>query len=279
MMSYAAMTRLLGENGGCCNNVSGCRPPRPRLTPAMADVRRAARASLPRPNEGDSEAQGSFPAGRRGIVVFSFIWSTPGARGPLRRPRFTRARGGGRVRAPRAGVRAGAVIVDHGLQEGSADAAARASARATSLENRPGHRAPSCRRLRGRTGRRPRRQVHGSCGRGGRTGRHRRYCSATRSATRPGRCCSGCPGVADPTACTACRPSAGSIGDPCSASAAPPRCSSAQTPASSRENRPAERRRAIRAGEGASHGAADHGGGTGAGHPGGARAHRGAAAR
>ncbi|CAN5454671.1 tRNA lysidine(34) synthetase TilS [soil metagenome] len=35
--------------------------------------------------------------------------------------------------APRAGVRAGAVIVDHGLQEGSADAAARASAQATAL--------------------------------------------------------------------------------------------------------------------------------------------------
>jgi tRNA(Ile)-lysidine synthase len=35
--------------------------------------------------------------------------------------------------APRAGLRAGAVIIDHGLQEGSADAAARASGQATTL--------------------------------------------------------------------------------------------------------------------------------------------------
>jgi tRNA(Ile)-lysidine synthase len=35
--------------------------------------------------------------------------------------------------APRAGLRAGAVVIDHGLQEGSADAAARASAKATEL--------------------------------------------------------------------------------------------------------------------------------------------------
>ena len=35
--------------------------------------------------------------------------------------------------APRAGLRAGAVIVDHGLQDGSADAAAQASRRATAL--------------------------------------------------------------------------------------------------------------------------------------------------
>jgi tRNA(Ile)-lysidine synthase len=39
--------------------------------------------------------------------------------------------------APRAGVRAGAVIVDHGLQEGSADVAARAARRASELGLHP----------------------------------------------------------------------------------------------------------------------------------------------
>ena len=85
-------------------------PDRPRLTPAIADVRRAVR-----------EAIGGLPADSLVLVALS------GGPDSLALAAATV------FEAPRAGLRAGAVIVDHGLQIGSADVAARAAQQATGL--------------------------------------------------------------------------------------------------------------------------------------------------
>jgi tRNA(Ile)-lysidine synthase len=79
---------------------------RPRLTPAIADVRRAVRAALP--------AEGVLVALSGGPDSLALAAATA-------------------FEAPRAGIRAGAVIVDHGLQPGSADVASRAADQAASL--------------------------------------------------------------------------------------------------------------------------------------------------
>lgn len=129
-------------------------PTRPRLTPAIADVRRAVRASLPHerktPHEGkaDTESQvsedarpsrnqsPSFGIGAGGIAPGGIGGRNGGAL-------ILVALSGGpdslalaaatAFEAPRLGMRAGAVIVDHGLQDGSADVAAHAAAQATGL--------------------------------------------------------------------------------------------------------------------------------------------------
>ncbi|RNE67388.1 tRNA lysidine(34) synthetase TilS [Cryobacterium tepidiphilum] len=81
---------------------------RPRLTPAMADVRRAVRKAL---------------AMQAGPVLVALS----GGADSLALAAATA------FEAPRAGLRAGAVIVDHGLQAGSADAAAQAAQAAREL--------------------------------------------------------------------------------------------------------------------------------------------------
>src|SRR5580698_10625723 len=99
---------------------------RPRLSPAMADVRRAVRDTLTTfENSGLSRVAGAR--------------SSSGAGDSAQSPEFSEGAGGGLAlvalsggpdslalaaaaafEAPRAGWRAGAVVVDHGLQEGSA---------------------------------------------------------------------------------------------------------------------------------------------------------------
>lgn len=86
---------------------------RPRLTPAIADVRRAVRAVLP--------AEGLVLVGLSGGADSLSL-----AAATAFETRRTRHSGG-------SGVRAGAVIVDHNLQSGSADVAAAAAAQARSL--------------------------------------------------------------------------------------------------------------------------------------------------
>ncbi|RZS55219.1 tRNA(Ile)-lysidine synthase [Microcella putealis] len=83
---------------------------RPRLTPAMADARRAVRAHL-----ADIEAGG---------LVLVALSGGPDSLALAAATAFE---------APRAGLRAGAVIVDHGLQEGSAEVAERAAKQARGL--------------------------------------------------------------------------------------------------------------------------------------------------
>lgn len=85
-------------------------PERPRLTPAIADVRRAARTGL----EG-------LDAGSLVLVALS---GGPDSLALAAAVAFE---------APRAGLRAGAAIVDHGLQPDSDAVAARAAQRATDL--------------------------------------------------------------------------------------------------------------------------------------------------
>jgi tRNA(Ile)-lysidine synthase len=82
-------------------------PRRPRLTPAIADVRRAVRALLP---DG-------------GLVLVGLS----GGADSLALAAATA------FEAPRAGLRAGAVIVDHALQAGSAEVAAEAARQAAAL--------------------------------------------------------------------------------------------------------------------------------------------------
>jgi tRNA(Ile)-lysidine synthase len=80
---------------------------RPRLTPAIADVRRAVRAALP----------------ESGLVLVALSGG----------PDSLALAGATSFEAARAGIRAGAVIVDHGLQPASADVAARAAEQARAL--------------------------------------------------------------------------------------------------------------------------------------------------
>lgn len=87
---------------------------RPRLTPPIADVRRAVRAVLP-------EAMGAADPAPLVLVALS------GGADSLALAAATA------FEAPRAGLRAGAVIVDHGLQSGSADVASRAARQAGEL--------------------------------------------------------------------------------------------------------------------------------------------------
>jgi len=118
-------------------------PDRPRLTPAIADVRRAVRAMLP---EGGS--QSDPPAHRRVSTAESeprqgAESDPPAAVHGDERPLVLVALSGGpdslalaaaaAFEAPRAGLAAGAVIVDHGLQQGSDAVADRAAAQARAL--------------------------------------------------------------------------------------------------------------------------------------------------
>jgi tRNA(Ile)-lysidine synthase len=85
-------------------------PERPRLTPPIADLRRAVRGAL---DDFDQRA-----------LVLVALSGGPDSLALAAALAFE---------APRAGLRAGAVIVDHGLQTGSADVAARAEQQARAL--------------------------------------------------------------------------------------------------------------------------------------------------
>ncbi len=93
-------------------------PERPRLTPAIADVRRAVRAALP--DTGPADRPDGAPAG----LVLVALSGGPDSLALAAATAFE---------APRAGLRAGAVVVDHALQPGSADVAERAAAQARDL--------------------------------------------------------------------------------------------------------------------------------------------------
>ncbi|GAA4160897.1 tRNA lysidine(34) synthetase TilS [Gryllotalpicola daejeonensis] len=94
---------------------------RPRLTPAIADVRRAVRASLTPLR--DARVAGSSPIQDAPLVLVALS----GGADSLALAAATA------FEAPRAGLRAGAVIVDHGLQDASAEVAARAAQQARDL--------------------------------------------------------------------------------------------------------------------------------------------------
>lgn len=86
---------------------------RPRLTPAIADVRSAVRSCL-----------ASSGVASSGPLVLVALSGGPDSLALAAAAAFE---------APRAGLRAGAVIIDHRLQEGSADVAARAAEQAREL--------------------------------------------------------------------------------------------------------------------------------------------------
>ena len=97
---------------------------RPRLTPAIADVRRAVRealAGLP-----DAPGRVAGPVASASATADVLVALSGGA-DSLALAAATA------FEAPRAGLRAGAIVVDHGLQAGSADAAARAAGQAREL--------------------------------------------------------------------------------------------------------------------------------------------------
>jgi tRNA(Ile)-lysidine synthetase, N-terminal domain len=90
---------------------------RPRLTPPIADVRRAVREAL----EG-------FVASAADPFVLVALSGGPDSLALAAATAFE---------APRAGIRAGAVVVDHGLQDASAEVAARAAGQARALGLEP----------------------------------------------------------------------------------------------------------------------------------------------
>ena len=94
---------------------------RPRLTPEIADIRRAIRAVLADAGLGSSATPPASDA--RGLILVGLSGG----------PDSLALAAGTAFEAPRAGLRAGAVIVDHGLQPGSADVAAGAARQATAL--------------------------------------------------------------------------------------------------------------------------------------------------
>ncbi|GLI27855.1 tRNA(Ile)-lysidine synthase [Agromyces rhizosphaerae] len=100
---------------------------RPRLTPAIADVRRAVRGVLEGLGGGaDGEADAGGPAAPAADAPLVLVALSGG-------PDSLALAAGAAFEAPRAGLRAGAVIVDHGLQDGSADAAEAAANQARAL--------------------------------------------------------------------------------------------------------------------------------------------------
>jgi tRNA(Ile)-lysidine synthase len=115
-------------------------PERPRLTPAIADLRRAVRTSLVELVEIELVETELVETQPREPGLDKLDQRTDGLD---QRPLVLVALSGGpdslalaaalAFEAPRAGLRAGALIVDHGLQSGSADVAARAARQAEQL--------------------------------------------------------------------------------------------------------------------------------------------------
>ena len=86
-------------------------PERPRLTPEMADVRRAVREALSEVAAPDQLVLVALSGGADSLALAAAT----------------------AFEAPRAGFRAGVVVIDHGLQAGSADVAERAAEQARTL--------------------------------------------------------------------------------------------------------------------------------------------------
>ena len=95
---------------------------RPRLTPAVADVRRAVREQLESCRESGMLAAGH--AEHQGSLVLVALSGGADSLALAAAAAFE---------APRAGMRAGAVIIDHQLQAGSAEVAERAAGQARAL--------------------------------------------------------------------------------------------------------------------------------------------------
>jgi tRNA(Ile)-lysidine synthase len=118
-------------------------PDRPRLTPAIADLRRAVRDGLA--DLADAGNSGELHAGERNDVA-STREHANSPELPARTLVLVALSGGPdslalaaalAFEAPRAGIRAGAVIVDHGLQDGSAATAERSAEQARTLGLEP----------------------------------------------------------------------------------------------------------------------------------------------
>ncbi|WP_298229092.1 tRNA lysidine(34) synthetase TilS [Gryllotalpicola sp.] len=93
---------------------------RPRLTPAVADIRRAVRKALAT----DLHRSADAPPSIGGALVLVALSGGPDSLALAAATAFE---------APRAGVRAGAIVVDHGLQQDSAGIADRAAGQARAL--------------------------------------------------------------------------------------------------------------------------------------------------
>lgn len=182
-------------------HVNGSPERRPRLTPPIADARRAVRdalsaaAALPAPDPHDDHGpRRPHPLAPGALVLVGLS----GGADSLALAAATA------FEAPRAGYRAGALIVDHGLQEGSAAVAERAAAQARELGldpvliervtvDRAGGPEGAARAAR-----------HAAFDRHApRRGRSASW-SPTPSTTRPRRCCSASPAAPAPEACRGC---------------------------------------------------------------------------
>lgn len=109
--------------------IDPARAPRGRLTPAVAQTRRAVRSMLARFFEQDQVGGAPPPTAEPSGVPHAplVLVALSGGADSLALAAATA------FEAPRAGLRAGAVVVDHGLQAGSAEVAERAAEQARAL--------------------------------------------------------------------------------------------------------------------------------------------------
>jgi tRNA(Ile)-lysidine synthase len=120
---------LNGSSGDVSGEIDAEAPRRPRLTPPIADARRAVRealaaaADLPSPDPHDDGPARPAPLAPGSLVLVGLS----GGGDSLALAAATA------FEAPRRGYRAGAIVVDHGLQTGSAEVAEAAAAQANAL--------------------------------------------------------------------------------------------------------------------------------------------------
>ncbi len=125
---------LNGSSGEVSGGASADTPRRPRLTPPIADARRAVRealasaAVLPAPDPHDDHGPDRPTSLAPGALV---LVGLSGGADSLALAAATA------FEAPRCGYRAGAIVVDHGLQDGSAEVAGAAAAQARQLGLHP----------------------------------------------------------------------------------------------------------------------------------------------
>ena len=212
MRQYRDGARLRPRASSTRSASTGSTPsgPRPRRCRRRSEIGEPAGLGSARPRMTGRDRTRAVAA-RPGVAVRAELATCPPGALVLvalqRRRRLAGPGGGDRVRGARAGLRAGALVVDHGLQAGSADVAAKAAAGCPTW----GWTRSTCWRVTcGADGTGPEAAARSARyralrGRRGRLGAAAACCSGTPGTTRPSRCCWGWPAAPGPGRCPVCR--------------------------------------------------------------------------